>query len=58
MALAHDVYKAKLTELKLFILEKPTVQLSGSQVNMHNERSLVIRRELEKESWRKSSLKA
>ena len=48
LALAYHEYKAILTELKLFILEKNTVQLSDSRTNMHNERSLTMRRELKK----------
>lgn len=35
MALASHIYKAKLTELKLFMLENPTVQLSDSRNNLH-----------------------
>lgn len=48
MALTSHMYKAKLTELKLFMLENPTVQLSDSGIICINERSLMIRRELKK----------
>lgn len=32
------MYKAKLTELKLFMLENPTVQLSDSRNNIHKRK--------------------
>lgn len=50
MALAYNKDKVKLIELKILILRTPTSWLPDSRMNMHNERSLIIGRELKKKN--------